>query len=182
MKATQTLIEDHEVIDRALGLLLRVADAVDAGDRCDVEVVSRLMEFFQTFVDAYHHAQEEQYFFPALEGHGFPRNREPVEAMLKEHARCRVLFQQLSAQVPDPTGSGRIGPGFSSSVRKFSELLKSHMFKENNLFYQYADEVLNPDEKDQLLRDFARTRHKTLEPGGRAGHIEAIQELEHLLV
>ncbi len=181
MKATRVLAEDHKVIERGLGLLEQVVGAMDDGEIPARDYLDQLVRFFKDFVDEYHHAQEEQIFFPLLESHGFPRHREPADGMLREHERCRVLFGEMVDQVSKLTKEDGAAAAFTALARQYLTVLREHMFKEDNLFYQYADEVLNADERSSITRAFLDKEEVILGHGGRGIYSDLIGDLERQL-
>ncbi|MFQ5830123.1 MAG: hemerythrin domain-containing protein [Candidatus Methylomirabilia bacterium] len=94
---TAILREERETILRALALLERLGENLEAGKPVDREALGWLMQFFRTFADRRHRGKEEQHLFPALERRGVPREGEPLGVMREEHEEGRALVRAMAA-------------------------------------------------------------------------------------
>lgn len=150
-----TLMEEHKLIVRALHDLAEVVQALDACRRFEdlsPENLGKLELASHLLVEAeLHHDREEQCLFPMLERHGVS---EPPAIMVEEHvafrARKKELFQTVSNR-------GRYDfAGFKEHVKDLGSFiareLESHIFKEDNILYQIALQVLTADEWEQVKR------------------------------
>ena len=84
MKATQTLIHEHEVITQGLAVLDAMATRLARGEGVPAHDLEQLLEFFSVFADGCHHAKEERILFPALEAAGMPRDGGPIAVRYAE--------------------------------------------------------------------------------------------------
>ncbi|MGZ6144162.1 MAG: hemerythrin domain-containing protein [Myxococcales bacterium] len=124
MRATQLLMEEHQIILKAL----RVLEAVAARGGPPPQA---LLDFFTEFADRHHHYKEEEILFPALEEAGFPRDAGPVGVMLHEHEQGRAL----TAALRDPAQ-------FVQAAREYAALLSGHIAKENEVLFPMADRAV----------------------------------------
>jgi hemerythrin-like domain-containing protein len=90
MRATDLLMEEHLLIERALRMLVSLAERGKPG----LEIAS-VLSFLTEFADGHHHNKEEKILFPALEEAGFPSDDGPVAVMLHEHTLGRSLIASL---------------------------------------------------------------------------------------
>ena len=127
MRATLPLVEDHEIIHQGLVLLVRVVRSMEAERTPPPSAIKELLKFFRTFVGEYHHAQEEETFFPALELHGFLRNREPMEAMLQEHSSCKAMFEQMTLHMDELSTVDNAAGAFIAAASQYEELLRDRV-------------------------------------------------------
>jgi hemerythrin-like domain-containing protein len=67
MEATQELITEHGAVFVGLEILDRVAAAIREKSEEAPGQLEQLLAFFKGFVDACHHAKEEDVLFPELE-------------------------------------------------------------------------------------------------------------------
>ena len=66
MKCTDYLIQDHNVILRAIDVLRAMAERVETGEAVEPEDVRLLLRFLRAFADDHHQGMEESALFPAL--------------------------------------------------------------------------------------------------------------------
>jgi hemerythrin-like domain-containing protein len=137
---TQTLREEHRVILRALLLLEVAAGRLSGGRPVPEGWWDALLAWLRGFADLNHHAKEEQHLFPALAQAGVPVEGGPVTVMLEEHAEGRALIRAMGAS----PGEARV-----AAARRYVQLLREHIDKENGVLLPLAEGVL--DAQAQLL-------------------------------
>ena len=137
---TQILRDEHRVILRCLELLETAAGrAVPAG------WWEQAIRWLRAFADVNHHAKEERYLFPALAKAGVPADGGPVEVMLQEHVQGRGLIETMSGG--DPARR-------ADAARRYVQLLRDHIDKENGVLFPLTDAVLDAGAQQALARDF----------------------------
>ncbi len=98
-----------------------------------------------------HHDREEQCLFPMLEKHDII---EPPAIMKEEHVEFRAKKKEVFQVVNQREELGF--EVFKSRVKELggfiSRELDSHIFKENNILYQIALQVLTEDEWKEVKR------------------------------
>ncbi|MDP7078467.1 MAG: DUF438 domain-containing protein [Candidatus Undinarchaeales archaeon] len=150
-----TLMEEHKVILESLGelatLVGRLEDVKDLKAMGDD--VARLQDIAHHLVEAEsHHEREEEALFPALEKHDVV---EPPNIMRMDHLELRKRKQELYRLAHNPEDlpfdefKGRI----IELGRYLSRELEAHIFKEDNILYQIALQLLTPEEWDTVKRD-----------------------------
>ena len=142
---TEVLREEHRVILRALGLLEAGANRLAGGGALPEGWWARIIEWLRAFADRNHHAKEERYLFPALAKAGVPAAGGPVAVMLAEHVEGRALMATMEAGEP----RGRL-----DAARRYVQLLRDHIDKENGVLFPLADAVLKTHAQQALARDF----------------------------
>jgi hemerythrin-like domain-containing protein len=162
------LRHEHEVILRALAVLERIGQGLEAGRPPDRAVLGRLVDFFRTFADRCHHGKEEAHLFPALERHGIPKEGGPLGVMLREHEEGRALVRAME--------EGR-GPEVARAIRGYVILLRAHIDKENNVLLPLAEQVLPEEEQHALLRAFEEVEQAVAGPDV---HERLLAELDRL--
>ena len=106
MRATQLLMEEHEIILRGLRVLEVLAAKAARGDPVPPQAVDQMIGFLTGFADTHHHHKEEEILFPALEDAGLPSDGGPVGVMLQEHVQGRALIAALRQAAPRVNGTG----------------------------------------------------------------------------
>ncbi len=152
----ETLVGEHEVISKVL-------DAVDATLRRELSDPSRFdrdtydlaFAFFAEFADRWHHAKEEGILFPELERLGIAAEGGPIGCMLREHdegrAFVRTVREGLKAHAP---GDRTIESLVRGTAARYVELLRAHIYKENEALFVMADRVLPETVRNELRLRF----------------------------
>lgn len=152
---TQRLRNEHEVILRALDILATAATIQNGPTAGQVAALGQLCEFFGEYADRRHHLKEEDILFPALAESGLPLDNGPIAVMLHEHNEGRGLVENLRRLLPELPGNPSAWTRFSSDARAFITLLRGHIYKENNVLFYMAAQILSPDDAARVEADFA---------------------------
>src|SRR5262245_8648054 len=131
-KAIEVLMNEHRLIEQALGSLETCAEEVRAGALPARDVVAEYVRFFRGFADGCHHGKEEDILFERMVRRGFPREAGPLAVMYYEHEQGRAHVRSLGSIA---TGEG---PAVAADVRAFLAvaddyvpLLRQHILKED---------------------------------------------------
>ncbi len=154
MRATQLLMEEHEIILRGLRVLEALADRAARGVEVPAKAVGDALDFLTEFADVHHHHKEEEILFPALEEAGYPRDGGPVGVMLHEHIQGRGLIRALREAAPQASGDTAARARFADTARAYTSLLSAHIDKENQILFPMADKVLEGDAQRRVDQDF----------------------------
>ncbi len=150
-----TFMAEHEIILDTLNELGSLVERLKeitsfAGMGQDQE---KLKDIAHHLVEAEnHHQREEKVLFPKLEKHDIV---EPPQIFRIDHAEFRERKQQLYQLAHNPGGYD-----FSEFKEKVTKLgkylpkeLESHIFKEDNILYQIALQVLSPEEWEEVKKE-----------------------------
>jgi len=150
-----TFMEEHEVIVESLNNLTKLIEKLKVKNNYD-ELGSDLEGFKEIahhLVEAEsHHQREEEVLFPKINKHDII---EPTEIMKLDH----VEFLKKKKSLYNFTYNWQ---DFSFDEYKknvlelgqfLSKELESHIFKENNILYQIALQVLTKEEWDEVKKD-----------------------------
>ncbi|MBI2829878.1 MAG: DUF438 domain-containing protein [Chloroflexi bacterium] len=147
-----TLMEEHKIIIKTLNELSEVmkwlrlvSDYKSMGERLE-----SLKDISHHLVEAEkHHQREEDVLFPKLEEHDVV---EPPEIMKLDHVEFRKRKKALEEVTHNHTAYSF--PEFKAKVLEFGEYLteqlESHIFKEDNILYQIAIQVLSDEEWKEI--------------------------------
>ena len=150
------LIEEHRVLlqraDR-LGLLVGMIE-----EACDVvyvgDALTELQNVVKEFVEAEKHYQrEENVLFPTLEKHGIS---EPPRIMWMEHDKIREVKKGLRnlAENWNSMKYGDFKEELSKTAKPLCSLLPDHFFKENNVLFPTALQVVTNGEWVDVRKEF----------------------------
>jgi hemerythrin-like domain-containing protein len=165
MKATQTLMHEHDVIRQGLAVLDALGGRVARNDLPPEQDLRALLEFFTDFADGCHHVKEETILFPALEAAGVPRAGGPVGAMLDQHEEGRRLVGALRRELPGLAGDAAARGRFAAAARDYVALLEQHIAIENRVLFPHADALLGEAADREIAAAFDRHEEVELGPG-----------------
>jgi hemerythrin-like domain-containing protein len=140
MKSVERLKAEHDLIERGLALLERAVARLESGQSLPEGFPQWAARFFQQFADQCHHAKEEDVFFPVLKQRGIPEQGGPLGVMLYEHGQgrdCVGRMRQASQAQPFDAHT------FADAARQYIPLLRQHIFKENNVLFRMAEQVMS---------------------------------------
>ncbi len=165
---TQILREEHRVILRCLELVETAAGRLAGGQPQPAGWWEQAIRWLRAFADVNHHAKEERYLFPALAKAGLPAEGGPVDVMLQEHVQARGLIQAMEGGDPAPR---------ADAARRYVQLLRDHIDKENGVLFPLTDAVLDAAAQQVLAREFETVE---AEQGRDASIAHAEAEVERL--
>jgi hemerythrin-like domain-containing protein len=178
MEATEILIGEHELILRGVAVLERMARRANAGHDVPAGDANSIIEFIRSFADGCHHAKEEGVLFPAMIAAGIPAQGGPVAVMLGEHDQGRAAVKAMDRAVAgfgsDPASAG----AFAAAAFAYSTLLTNHIFKENNVLFRMADQIIPPSKDAELVAAYGDHEARVTGPGAHERFHAAIEALE----
>jgi hemerythrin-like domain-containing protein len=181
MRAVETLMQEHRVIERGLAVLERMGRKLAAGEHIPADRVEGLLDFFRDFADGCHHAKEEGSLFPALEARGVPRAGGPVGVMLAEHEEGRSYQRRLRQELGRLGADAGAGARFAEIAAGYANLLRQHILKEDQVLFRMADQVLTPADDRRLVEAFERHEQEVMGPLVHERFHRLIEDLEREL-
>lgn len=135
----EELSSDHEKI---LEKLDELQDAINP--LIDKDRIREFLHFTETFAEP-HHQKEEKVLFPALEKKGIPNEGGPIGMMLYEHETKRGYVKALKEALEASDENG-----IRENAQAIVNLLRDHIYKEDNILYPCAKDALTEDELIEL--------------------------------
>lgn len=159
MEEHKILLQRAERLGIVVGMITEACDIVHVGD-----ALTELQHIAKDFVDAEsHYLREENVLFPALEKHGI---KEPPAIMWMEHNQIREKKRQLHELV-EKWNTMRF-PDFKrdlgEAAKPLCSLLPSHFFKENNILFPTALQVITSKEWEETRKEFDEIGYCPLTP------------------
>jgi len=155
MSATQCLRDEHQVIMRVLDcfeIALRQASDSNSVSR---DVFAPFVEFFKGFADKCHHCKEEDRLFPRLESAGIPREGGPIGVMLYEHEQGRNHVRTINENLEAAdSGEADACAVILEHGSAFLNLLRDHIYKEDDILFNMADQVIQNDNLKVLNQEY----------------------------
>jgi hemerythrin-like domain-containing protein len=178
MKATEILIEEHELILKMLDIIEVINHKIENGQHVDVAHLEGIVDFIVNFADRCHHAKEEGILFPAMVRAGIPEKQGPIGVMLHEHVEGREYVRAMKkALAGSPANGTGVLHEFARSAAGYAELLRNHIYKENNILFRMADDRIGPAGQKEILEAFERVERDEI---GEGVH-EKYHEMAHKL-
>lgn len=172
MHPIRILREEHEVILQKLGELNQVVEKANAAEnfsqvKGDLE---RLEDIAHHLIDAEsHHKREEEALFPELEKNGVTG---PPMVMRMEHTELRQQKAALKELVRNHKGMS-----YNEFASKLDDIggyivrnLNDHIYKENNILYPTALQVLEDETWHTMKEKFDEIGYCCFTPGLGAEH------------
>ena len=150
------LLEEHKIMTRFLEELSTIIENIRRSeDKSYVEqVMPELKHIAEDFLDAEkHYLREENVLFPILERHAIT---EPPAIMWTEHTRLREEkkhFHRL-LQDYDKMDFGDFKAQLCEVATTLHEILLSHFFKESNILFPTAMQVVTKEEWANVRKEF----------------------------
>ena len=157
MKSVDRLVQEHDIIERGLSVLEAVVGRIELGQPIPEDFLTWAPDFFAQFADKCHHAKEEDLFFPLLKERGIPEEGGPIGVMLHEHVIGRDCVRRMREAAQ---GEQLDSVVFSDAAKEFIPLLRQHIFKENNILFQMAANVMSDDDDAQMIDRFTQVEQE----------------------
>lgn len=146
------LKNDHRLIEAVLSAL---ESKLSAGGAVPVEFVEQALNFLVEYADRYHHHKEEEVLFPALAARGVPVEGGPIGMMLYEHTVGRRLLSGIRENLAGARqGEYQASDAIRTFATEYIELLRGHIWKEDNVLFMLAERVLNEQSAQDVLERF----------------------------
>ena len=142
------LIEEHKILLQILEKLNTIVKSVQQARSITYvgEDITQLKHIVEDFLDVEkHYLREENVLFPILEKHGIS---EPPAIMWMEHNQLRDKKKQLYNLVENYNTIGFLDfkKQLGETAKALNNLLSSHVFKENNILFPTALQVVTEQE------------------------------------
>jgi len=148
----EILSGEHRVIEKVLTVLVgeakKLAEVGEKGKESRERVVKSL-DFLVTFMDKCHNMKEEKVLFPKLEQRGIPRQGGPIGVMLMEHEKEREFLGTIKGDI-----GGSNWNSVLSESKNLAELVKDHVWKEDDTLYPMGKRVLSETDASKLVTGF----------------------------
>lgn len=156
-KVIEILKDEHKNILRAVEALLERCAKDEKTGQISVNFYRAAIDFIRNYADKFHHAKEEDILFIELNKNSANMHCNPTEQMLYEHELGRGYVKQLEVGLAENNLAKAL-----AGARGYANLLKDHIFKEDNILYPLADEALADKIKNDMLLKFEKIAGENL--------------------
>jgi len=179
MKATEILSSEHQVILRVIHALEAGASILETNQPINLDFFLDATDFIKGFADGCHHAKEEGVLFKAMTEHGVPVNGGPVGVMLAEHEQGRIYTRGMRAATQSLiAGDAKSNDELIQNARSYANLLRMHIYKEDNILFPMADKVIPIEEHEAVFEGFERVEHEETGEGVHEKYLALAEKLE----
>ncbi len=173
MNASDDLKHEHDIILFAMDVIDEFSRLLNANVEVPREDISAILGFLKIFVEKCHHGKEEGILFPVLEEEGVPAHSGPISIMLAEHQEGRGYVRIMEDSLEhEPFHRDK----FLKAAADYTALVRSHIEKENSVFFPLGDEKLPEARQEWLLSEFELFEEKAI---GKGMHEELYGNLDY---
>lgn len=174
MKPTEILKNEHRVIEKMLSVLEVFCKEIEEGN-FKKEEAEKFIDFFRIFADKCHHGKEEDMLFPEMEKAGIPKEGGPIGVMLFEHTQGRNFIKGMDSGVRENDTEK-----FVENARNYINLLKEHIYKEDNILFNIAEAHLSSEKQDELSERFEKFEKEHIGEGVHKKYHQLAYEMEKI--
>jgi len=167
MNPKDMLREEHGATMRMLAVLQKFFATLADLKEGEAQDLKALIEFFEIYVDRYHHGKEEQLVFPALSRARTAQIDTLINSLIDDHRQARMGMEVLKFNVVTlHSCSGADRSEFSERADRYVDLLRKHIRKENSELLPLIEERLSATERLQMAGQFHDLEKAALGSGG----------------
>lgn len=164
MNPFQYLGNEHRELTRVLGVLDQMIQNVTAGGVIDRQELDALVDYFREVGDMAHHDKEETLLVPALVRHHMDWFDGPLAELRHDHRQERYLTRSLRhAARKNAEWSEEDKRHFVSIGRAYSDFLRAHMARENEVWFSMAARLLPESVQAELVQSFEKFDRELLD-------------------
>lgn len=156
--AIDMLVDEHRLILKVVDGLRLAAENLRGGNRIDPALLREAGVFMREFADRTHYAKEEALLFPALVAHGVPLHGCPIDALLHEHEKGRLLVKQISDELdPYAAGVSNAGNAIADAIDGIVKLYPNHIWKEDDMVFPMVERLFSEADRSELYESVSRS-------------------------
>jgi hemerythrin-like domain-containing protein len=142
---TNELSEEHQTILKVIDIVLNECNQLEKNKEPDKAFFNEVINFIKKYADGYHHAKEEDILFKAMLDNIENMHCNPIPVMLHEHDAGRQFVKGMIEALSAGNKQELI-----ENARGYCFLLQSHIYKEDNILYPMAEQVLDESQKQRV--------------------------------
>jgi len=161
MKPTEILVEEHELIRRALESMRLAVKRLEGGERPPVEFFEKAVKFTRDFSDKFHHYKEEYLMFGRLAQKKNGELDAQIDALRFQHDRGRDLISAISNALDGYAHNEDAGTTIVlENLAAYIAMLTHHIHREDKVFYPLVDITLSEEDQSYLKEEFLKEEEK----------------------
>jgi hemerythrin-like domain-containing protein len=178
MDPRNVLREEHGATMKMLAALQRfIAKLVDLKEG-ETKDLKALIEFFEIYVDRYHHGKEEQILFPALCRVRTAGINALINSLMEDHREARTSMEQIESNAVTLHSCSEADLyEFKERANRYVDLVRKHIRKENSELLPLIEERLSETERLQMAGQFDDVEKATLGSSGLEVFLVSVRRL-----
>lgn len=149
---TKTLMDEHQNILRVMSVVEIECEKIDNGKAINIIFFNDLSNFIKNYVDKFHHMKEEDILFKAMLENEENMHCNPIPIMLHEHETGRNWLTIIQEAITENNSQK-----LTSGAREYCQLLREHIFKEDNILYPMAEGAIDDSKKEEILKLYSES-------------------------
>ena len=179
VKATDMLMEDHQLIKRLLKVLDATVQRLEQGQTVRPGLFLEVADFSQNFTDSCHHRKEEA-LFASMVAHGLSEQTSAVALMPQEHEQGLAHNEDLRAMAQRwQAGDDAARAAIIAVVNEYAAMQHQHIHEETHILFPIAKQILPPEAQDELAAAFERIEREDIDPDLKPKCRALVETLEH---
>lgn len=153
MKSIDLLVSEHDNILKMLDVARSLSLDILRGEKVVPADLRAIVSFIRLYADGTHHGKEEEFLFKEMVDELGEMGTNLVRhGMLVEHDLARLYVSNLDAAITayEETGSDESRLDILVAIGSYCELLKRHIFKENNVVFTFGGRSLSKEALDRV--------------------------------
>lgn len=152
---TDILGEDHRLIEKVMNTIGNLRVSLGRGKPISMTAVQSVCEFFQQFIDGYHHEKEERCLWPALLMKGLSSEGYPMADIIAGHRSHRLFGDWVEASREYTATHGITKQPLIKALQDLPATYLGLLWEEDQLLFPIAETILTPDDQQDLFERFA---------------------------
>ena len=171
-KPTEMLSEEHQHILKVIDAMETECGSIESGKAVDSEFFRDAVDFIRNYADRFHHSKEEDILFKELCKDTVQLHCNPVEQMLYEHDLGRKFVKGIEEGLKKGSKTKVV-----ENARGYSDLLREHIYKEDNVLYPMADMALGNEAQKSMIKKFKEAEEKKFSKGTKERYLDIANKL-----
>ena len=172
-KPTKILSDEHQNILKVIDTLDRECNALESGSNLDKPFFEKAVDFIQNYADKFHHAKEEDILFIEICKDSVQMHCNPTQQMLHEHDLGRNFVKGLTEGLSEENIKKIL-----DNARGYANLLRNHIYKEDNILFPMADEALPQEIQESILERFHIAETEKFSEGTKEKYLNIVKDFE----
>jgi len=180
MDPIELLISEHDNIKRMLKIMRQLAIKVLNTGEVNYDAFYDGIDFVRDYADSHHHGKEEDILFEEMVAE-LDQDVEdgPIEAMFSEHDLGRYFINNLEEALKRvKLGNNDDKVDIIANTVAYVDLLEGHIYKENNIVYNFAKEELSDDSLEKVKKEAQQVEEDAKQEGIQDKYLEILEKWE----
>ena len=185
MYGVEILVKEHDNILRMAQVMRMASLSILEGKEVCSEDFLDMVDFVRNYADKHHHGKEEDILFVFMkEELGKVGENIIQHGMLVEHDLGRLHIKRLYEAVinykNNPSNMDKVD--IITNAVCYSDLIKTHIAKENEVVFTYGERQLCEESKNKVDEATKLMEDKAEEEGIQSKYLELLKRLEEIYI